>query len=786
MGWADIVLTGGDSNHKITTDEMYQWLNSRPRRPGAAQQQPQQVSPQVPAAPQPTPQAPARKWSDEVLNGPATQQRPAAAAPAPKQEGWGEWAYNSIAGRQDPREAGTGTVFDQFKGELGNVTANAALGGANDAAMGDIIAKNLGDRIIRREKDANGYDVMVTRGPNGQEQRGYVNKPGLDTQDIARGVYGALPYAAAGLGIGAAAPAAGIGAQAVLQGGGSGLTSVAGDVANMAQGSNQGIDPGKAAVMTGLGAAGPVVSAAAGNLWRRFVTIPGLVDKQTGMLTPKGMEAAKRAGVDPADVTPDFAQSFAKTFAETKDPAEAAVRAGSERFGIPSTRGQVTKDPYLLTQEEGMRRRIYGEPAQDTMLGFDKRQADAVKSAALGDMSNPNARSVAGRINPDRAYGLAPMPDDIGGSIQQGVTGAREAARGAEREAWKGATGLEATDDALQSLPDTLNKSLGGLHINETVTPKAAAMAKEVDRIIAGEAPEKAAGWVANNPTRNVDQMRRTLLGYYQAAEKGSDKTAAEAIYNGFNEWIGDAAGKQLLKGDPAAALKLAEARGFTREVREIFSPRAADGTVSPAGARLAKILDPAKTDSGESVIQALFGSHGSNTPQSGAVGALRNIKLALDKFAPETGKQAWNDIRFPYWSRLVTNKGGDMLGPQAIVSNLRAAVQGKDAVIQTLYTTQEQTEIRAFLRAVQTIAYKPPNASGSGYTAASFMKDGLLKLLDSFGLGKPAMAALNYTGVGNAWNNAAARAAVSQAVKPVRPNLTPLVTGVGQSDYRR
>ena len=60
-------------------------------------------------------------------------------------------------------------------------------------------------------------------------------------------------------------------------------------------------------VMAGFGAAGPVAGMAAGALWRKFVTVPGLVDKATGNLTARGLEAAKRAGVDPNDVTPDFA-----------------------------------------------------------------------------------------------------------------------------------------------------------------------------------------------------------------------------------------------------------------------------------------------------------------------------------------------------------------------------------------------------------------------------------------------------------------------------------------------
>lgn len=742
-------------------------------------------APQTPQPPAPQMQAPAARsapmdYSEELLGGGS---RPTAQPkPAPQKEGWGEWLGNMVRGKRDPREAQTGTVFEQFKNELQNPTANAAIMGASDAAMGDIIQQNLGDRFIRRETDANGYDVIVTSGPNGQEQRGYVNAPGLDTQDVSRAVYGALPYAVTGGAAGVATRGAGIGAQAIAQGLAATGTSLAGDVGTIAQGSEQGIDIPKAGVMGAFGAAGPAVSAATGALWRRFVTIPGLVDKTTGKLTSKGMAYAKSAGLEPEDITPDFAQGFAKAVAETGDPAQAAVRTGTERYGIPATRGQMTKDPYLLTQEEGMRRRLYGEQAQNTMRGFDEGQKDAIKQAALGGPADSGKRSVGTVLNPDRAQGFAPKPDDIGSSIQAGVQGAREAARDAENAAWKGAKALEATDEALATLPDTLNAALGGRLINGEVTPMAAAMAKEVDRIIAGEAPAKAAGWVANNPTRNVDQMRRSLLTMYQSAKDTEDQKAAQAIYDGFNDWIGEAAAKSLLKGDPEAALQLVKARGFTKEVREIFAPRTADGALSPAGSRLSKILDSSKTDSGQAVVDALFGSHGSNTPNSGAVTALQNIKTALEKYTPEAAKSAWDDIRFAYWSRLVTNKGGDMLGPQAIVTNLKTALQSKDQLLKTMYSPQERAEIRNFLRAMEAVAYKPPNASGSGYTAASFIKDGLLKVLESFGLGKVSGAALNYTGVGNAWNAAGARAAVRQSVRPVRPNLTPAVTAIGQA----
>lgn len=732
----------------------------------------------APTAPQMPQEQPAARYSDRLIGGTS----PVMAQPEPKQEGWGEWIGNMVRGKRDPREADTRTVFEQYPNDLRNPTANAAIMGASDEAMGDIIAQNLGDRFVRREKDANGYDVIVTRGTDGQEQRGYVNAPGLDTQDVSRAIYGSLPYALTGGATGALMKGAGIGAQAVGQGLAATGTSVAGDVGTIVQGSEQGIDLPKAGVMGAFGAAGPVASAAGGALWRRFVTIPGLVDKGTGKLTAKGVEYARKAGLDPEDMTPDFATGFARATAETGDPAVAATAMGTERFGIPATRGQVTKDPYLLTQEEGMRRRLFGESAQDTMRGFDKRQGEAIQRAALGDVVETGAPSVGRTINPNRALGAAPQAGDIGGSIQSAAVGAREAARAQEREVWGAATALEATDDALKLLPDKLNAKLGGMMPNERVTPAAAAMAKEVERMIAGEAPEKAAGWLSATPSRNVDQMRRSLLSISQSAGNDADRTMAKAIYDGFNDWIGDAAEASLLKGDPAAALQLVKARGFTKEVRDLFSPAAADGTKSPAGRRLSNILDPKKTDSGAAVIDALFGSQGSSTPQAGAVGALRNLKTALERFTPDSAKAAWDDVRFAYWSRLVTSKTGDLLGPQALVSNLKTALSSKDNVMGTLYTPKEMREISAFLRAMQTVAYKPPNASGSGYTAAGFIKDGLLKILDSFGLGKVSGAALNYTGVGNAWNAAAARQAVKQTSRPVAPNLTPAVTAAGQA----
>lgn len=780
--WADLILTG-EAEDKAVLDRWDRTIAEENAKRGWAMQ-PKQFNEPLPPKEEwaITKKRAANKYSDELLNPSPV---PQASAPAAKPEGWGEWIYNSVKGRQDPKEANTGTVYDQFTEQLKSPTATGAMLGANDAGMADIIRKNLGQNFIRQEQDANGYPIIVSRGPDGQEQRGYVNKPGLDAQDMWRTLYGTAPYLLTGGAAGAAVKGAGIGVNALAQGAAAGVTKLGTDVAAIGAGSDQAPNLADSAVMAGFGAAGPVVGAAAGSLWRRFVTVPGLVDKVTGTLTPKGAEAARKAGLDPLEVTQDFAKSFAENMAKTGDPAAAAVKAGAERYGIPATKGQITKDPYLLTQEEGYRRRLAGQAAQDTMRGFDERQAEAVKEAAFGPSGfSPAWRpNVSQKIAPDRMPGRFAddrMSSTLGTSIQDAAVGAREAAKKAEGEAWAGAKGLEATDESMAFLPDYLNKSLGGRQINDKVMPAASAMAKEVDRIIAGEAPEKAAGWVANNPSRNVDQMRRTLLGYYKAAGNPEDEAAAKAIYDGFNDWIGEAARANMLKGDPEAAMNLVKARGFTKEVRALFEPRDASGAVSPGGKRLAAVLDPAKSDSGEGVVNALFGSTGSLNANKGAVQALSNLKTVLQKYTPDQAPQAWGDVGLAYWSRLVTGKNGEMLGAQAISNNIKAAFQSNASVMKVLYTPQQLTEIRLFGRAVENIAYKPPNASGSGYTGASFIKDWFIKFLDTFGVSKAASAAVQYTGAGEAWSGAAARQAVNQTVRPVRPNAAPLTNALG------
>lgn len=721
------------------------------------------------------------KYSRALLGGgetaPADTPAPLDAMAEPDADTWLRRRGQDIMGKQDPRYKGlpalSDAMLEEGSSDVTRPMGLSALLNSSDQQLGDIAKSSLGDRFIGAENDANGYTVVRYRGKDGSEKSAYINQPGLDVNDLGRAATGALPFVAGGGLVGGLAKGAGVGIQALGQAGAAGGMSIAGDVAQIPMGSEQGVELPKALITAGAAGLAPPVLAGISSLARRMVTIPSLFDKTAGKLTPKGEAAARSAGVDPAQLSAEAQKVFAKTYAMSPDAAVAATRANIEPFGIPATKGQVSKDPFLLTQEEGMRRRLYGENAQDIMQRFDVEQSNAVREAALGD----KPQSIAGSIAPGRRPVSAPQdanPMVLGQSVRDGIKTARDAARVAESEAWDKVGPLTATEDALKILPDTVNARLGAeIVIDSETTPAAAKMAKDLDAFMGGEAPKQVANILKTSPVRMVDQQRRRLLSMSRGADTPEDKRAASALYDSFNDWIDEAANKNLLAGDAGAAAQLKVARGFTKEVRSIFQPSDATGKATAGAKRLAGVME--KADSPEGVINQLLGSSGSRGVDTGAVNALASYKTALDRFAPkDVAKGAWDDVRLAYWVRLVQGRNGEMLGSTAIMNNIKSALSGQQSVVRTLYTPAEEKSIRQFVQALETISFKPPNASGSGYSAATFAKEGIAKLFNAFGLqSKLAQTALEYSGLPKAAGTAAARNAVSQAA-PVRlPNYS-------------
>jgi hypothetical protein len=271
--------------------------------------------------------------------------------------------------------------------------------------------------------------------------------------------------------------------------------------------------------------------------------------------------------------------------------------------------------------------------------------------------------------------------------------------------------------------------------------------------------------------------MRRRLLAMSRAADNDTDRKAATAIYDGFNDWIDDAAEKALVNGDPDAAAALRIARDTSKTMRQIFQPTTKRGISTPGARILDDIIE--RSDSAEGIVSGLFGGGPSSNVKDGSVEALKHVQGALRRYAdPEVAAQTWNDVRAAYWVRLVKGKNGDMLSPTVMMQNIKQALHNQRSIMHVLYENAEIGQMVRFQRALQQISYRDPNPSGSAVGLATLAKQFLGKVLDAVPFGR---AAFERSGIPDAYGAAVAKRAVAPGMprSPIRL-MTPYLQAGG------
>lgn len=709
------VVRPGEERRRSRSRSPKQWWDEAPiaeEQPAAAPQMPTQQAPSEPAA------GGENWWASAPLADAAPAQEPTAYEQYVKPVvGAISGAVNSVGtaiqGKQDPQFADIKNV--DIRDATGLIMDGAADSTAvSDAAYADVYAKALGDKYIGTIKDKNGYPIIRFKGDDGSEKKAYVNRPGLDWHDFERAVSTALPYMVAASGAGAALKGAGLITNMAGQAGAAGLTSISQDVGAQSIGSQQPIDRTRATVAMAAGAGGEIVGRAVGPLIRRWMGDRSLVTAD-GKLTPRGIELAKREGIDPDLVNKDLALEFKRLAENASDPAEALVKAQTDRFGIPTTKGQRTNDPQMLLIEKDIRAGTLGDRPKEMMRNLDDSQKKAIEGAALGgsDVADTFRNAIAPRLAPARGVPEQRL-DFLGDGAKSGLVAAKERIKDLENKAWAGTENIAPRAGALKDLPEFVQKALGSRRVDDKLTPSAHGMAKELDAYMKGrgeinpEAPEI----LGQQSIRYIDEMRRRLMAMKDGAAPGADAAASKAIYKAYDDWMVNAAEKNLLTGKPGAAQALLNARRTTAELRNILKPLK-DGRKT-AATRILEKVDNA--DTGEEVIKALLGASGPKSAvPDGGVKALLHYKAATTQLGGDAGKAAWNDVRLAYWLKLVAGKNGDMLPNGTLITSIKDTFATRPSLMNALYTKQEQTMMKQFAQAIRSATPKDPNPPGSG-----------------------------------------------------------------------
>lgn len=634
--------------------------------------------------------------------------------------GAANYVVDAMSNKSDPAYEGLPTLITAPNSPLAPHAFEAAkLTATNDDGLANIAKQKLGASFIRTEKDRNGFPVIVYRGTDGAESKAYINQPHWDMQDIDRALGGGLPYALTGGLVGGAMKGAGVVANMVGQAFSGALTSVGQDVAADQMGADQGVSGLKAAGAAVGGAVGEGVGAFVGNLLRKRAAHRSLVGAD-GKLTDRGRREAQRLGFDPDEINGELAEHINAEMLFAKNPAEAITAPQTDRFGIPTTRGQRTNRPSDVLDEKDLRSGLYGERAQKQIEAFDADQERRIREAAWAPQRgrlSPNAREgIAEKLSGRRrAYeDLDISGYEAGESVREQFRIAQKNAKATERAAWDKVTDIRPKQQAFQSLPGILQQEMPFI-ITPKLHPAATEMVGMLEKYIKGEkfAPPSP-DLLGPGRSLTLDQMRRELGGKVADAAPGGDKTAASAIYRAFNKWIDDSAEKALIQGDVDAAKALRDARSTTKEIKSLFQPRFADGLKKPAARILEQIT---KADTPEGVIDVLLGRARTNTRlPTGAYEALKRYKDILTKHGGPEAMEAWNDIRVMHWLRML-QPDRHRLGLQtgAMRSGIESAFEKRNSLMILLYTPEERRLMMDFARALDIVTYRDPNPSGSG-----------------------------------------------------------------------
>ena len=627
-----------------------------------------------------------RDWASEMLNG--TQAAPEQPQQAPNNEWVVGRLYNAVKGRQDPAykdlpafDIGSFDTLKTFGSGARMKAAASRYSGSDDKQLAEIIAGGLGPNMKRMFKDANGYDIVEYVNDKGETKQAYINRPGLDFQDVGRTIKGAVPYVMGGAAVSGATKGAPMILRGTAQGSAAGATSLAGDVASTGLGAEADLGesakkaaltaafggaaevlPAKAmatlaggaigayaqsspqstageyAMGTGIGAASGLMLAA---ILQRIKANPKpWLDQKTGSLTPAGEKVAAEQGINPQELS-DFAKKvFAEEYALTRDASQAAIAArqtvGETR--IPATLGQRTKDYQQLLKEENMRAGNYGETAKREMTAFDTKQRNAIGEASLGSWDPTKPKGIGQEINPAnwgeydpfKQYGpstVAVAPADRGSAIRSGLQSADEVMKAEGRERWKMVGDIYPTPESGPLLTDILSQKVGKFGVTKETEPTAVAMLDLVQNWMAGKSRgghamlgDTPSSIPFNDLRIQLSTMRR---GANASAPGGSDATAANEIYKGVNEWAKQASSSGLMSGPKSSVPAMQEAATFHAQRKALFEP---DG---PAGRIMERAMNPAEAP--ERVLKGFTGDvTARSTPAAGTLEAISNTKQIL------------------------------------------------------------------------------------------------------------------------------------------------------------
>lgn len=559
---------------------------------------------------------------------------------------------------------------DLFSGESG---IENKMDVARARAYGDEadVIRELQEQGIPTEMDDKGNAIVTL--PNGE--RRYVDRPGLTGSDVAGALAKAGPYVAAGMAARKLPFTSKLPGRAAVTGGVEGVT----DYAIQKVAGRENVDLPQVGTAAAMGGAFELAAPLVLRTWRAIKS--AYSGKKP--LVEAGRKLADDLGLE--DVTDEMAVKLARDADQLDAGVSPEKLAGEGEFGFRYTRGQKTGDFDQLSLEERLRN-TPGAPGR--ILRQNEQQNAQVMGEVLDDMQ---ARMGSGTAN---------TADDAAEVVRQGVMRRHGEAKAATDAAYDAARAENAMvdADALRQLPKVLGtgEDMSKVRFTPKQFPQSSGALEYIQQQIKrlDDAP---GGKVTGIRMDAVENIRRDLGDYVANADRPADRRIATQIKKRFDDFIDSVVDTDAWRG--ARAAKTLEAQQFTPK------------NAQDIGRKTAQALTNGELSSRE-VVAHLYNDSG--VPKKGATRIARHLRQVLGR--ESEGFQAMKEMVF---LRQVQNpQTGELLGPRAIVSNIRRLVQGRESgLAKELLTNKEIAELGRFSNALEGTLPKGDFARSSGTT---------------------------------------------------------------------
>lgn len=598
----------------------------------------------------------------------------------------------TVMSEQTPEIGSEAGVFN-FLGPRASAGQKAAASAAltstfDPTQIYNVLKSNTPDPVTM-DKDEKGNLYAVRFDPETQQgHKVLLNRPGfskLDAVQTGAQMAAFTPAGRAGATASTITQAAGrvAGASALTQAGLSGMTQAAG------RGASPGEVAGEIAIAGGLGGAfealgQKVAQVVSARGMRQTINEQGVTDE----LRQEVRRIAINMGVDPAEVTDDFIRSFAER--------PSALLPAEREFNVTLTKGGRSLDPQQLNLEDSMRAGSLGSRAQNAYLQNEGQLLGNVQRAA-DDMST----QIGGGASADN--------QQTANSVINAVRNAEANARNSERVAYDGVRDAGLRGNEFKGLINRTKNAISGIDFpkDEQYTSTRSALKYLDDNmgiIKRIEDSKKLSKRFEGRsiPVKRIEQMRRTLNGFYRDAANDTDRRNITTMLRTFDDYLDNATVRSLMTGDSSAIEQYKQARGLTARYFRQFSEqpditRTGRSIPDNPGRFLEKIIFSNPTD--EEVANALFTSSALSNKAAG------NMALRFREVLGENSAE-WNAVRESAFRNMLgfkTEMADRVISPAKTAENIRKAMENR-SLMSVLFSGEEQAKIARFANLVSRV----------------------------------------------------------------------------------